>query len=81
MPKSITFTGLNFEMEVGKDGYKCTPRESKLYNNRYVRLSILAIFEIIFYIITRRPIYNNWFVSILFLILFITTLLAYYDYL
>ena len=74
--KSITFTGLNFEMEVGKDGYEYRPRKSKLYNNRYIRIFIFAILEIIFYIVTRRPIYDNWYMSTLFLV-FVTVLFIY----
>jgi len=75
--KSITFVGANFEMEVSKNGYECRPRTSKWYNNTYLRIFILAIFEIIFYIITKRLIYNNWFMSLSFLALFILSLSIY----
>lgn len=75
--KSVTFVGSNFEMEVNKNGYECRPVTPKWYNNTYIRIFILAIFEIIFYITTKRSIYNNWFMSLSFLALFILSLCIY----
>ena len=74
--KSITFTGLNYVMEVSKDGYNCRPRESKRYNNAYIPFFILSIFEIVLYVRTGKLIYDNWYIS-LFLIFFILSLLTY----
>ena len=75
--KSVTFTGINFMMEVNKDGYNCIRRESKWYNNTYIPFFILAILEIVLYAITGRLIYDNWYISPLFLIFSILSLLAY----
>lgn len=75
--KSITFNGSNFVMEVRKNGYEYRPMETKWYNSPRFRMFILAIFEIIFYILTRRPLYNNWYISSLFVIIAILSLFIY----
>lgn len=75
--KSITFTGLNYVMEVSKDGYNCRPRESKRYNSTYIPFLILAIFEIVLYVRTGKLIYDNWYMTPFFLIFFILSLIIY----
>ena len=67
--KSITFAGINFEIQVNKNGYDCKPR--KWYNNLYVIISILAIFEIIFYTITGRPLENPIIALMIFIPIFL----------
>lgn len=76
--KSVTFNGLNFQMEVRKDGYDCRPLESKWYNNMYLRFSIFAIFEIILYITTGRTVYGGWYLSTVLVILVLLILLYMY---
>lgn len=78
--KSVTFNGLNFQMEVSKDGYDCRPRESKSkwYKNTYLIYYIFAIYETISYIITGKAIYGSWYFSIILLVLFLLILLVTY---
>jgi uncharacterized protein YqhQ len=75
--KSITFNGPKFVMEVSKNGYDCRSREPKWYDNTYIRISILAIFEINFYVTTGEAIYEDWRIIILFLSLVLLSLFAY----
>lgn len=74
-PESVTFNGSNFQMEVRKDGYDCRPIESKWYNNIYLRLSAIAICEIMLYILAGRTVYDDWYLSTGLVALFLLVLI------
>lgn len=74
---SITFNGSKFIMKISKNGYDCRSRDPKWYDSTYTRISILAMFEIIFYVSTGEAIYGDWHIIILFLMLALLSLLAY----
>ena len=76
--KSVTFNGLNFQVEVGKDGYKCRPLESKWYNSLYFRLCIFASFEMIVYMTTGRTVYGGWYFSMGFITIALLVIIYMY---
>lgn len=74
--RSVTFTGLNYEIEISKDRYDCRPFRSKWYNNSYFRFFIFAIIETTFYIRTGEPLFSK--TANFFLIVVLTSLFILY---
>ncbi len=74
--KSITFTGLNYEVEIKKDRYYYKDFQQKWYHNFYLKFVIFAVAEIIFYYKTGLSILNPRF----FIFAPIITILILFSY-